>query len=143
MAQSRQASSRIFPGLVLITVGSLLLLHNYRGLELGEVLVRWWPLALIFLGLIKLYDRTVASRSNDPGSARITGGEIMLVVGMIVLLSCVVAIDIGRRTIGGKLPIEISGDAYPFDLDVAPKTVPANARINVRGGRGDISVRAI
>jgi hypothetical protein len=142
MARSRQATSRIFPGLVLITVGSLLLLHNYRGLELSEVLLRWWPLALIFLGLIKLYDRTVASRSNDPGSARITGGEIMLVVGMIVLLSCVVAIDIGKRTIGGKLPIEISGDAYPFDLDVAPKTVPANARIIVRGGRGNITVRA-
>jgi hypothetical protein len=142
MAQSRQATSRIFPGLVLITVGSLLLLHNYRGLELQEVLLRWWPLALIFLGLIKLYDRTVASRSSDPGSARITGGEIMLVIGMIVLLSCVVAIDIGRRTIGSKLPIEISGDAYPFDLDVAPKTVPENARITVRGGRGDISVRA-
>jgi hypothetical protein len=142
MARSRQATSRIFPGLVLITVGSLLLLHNYRGLELGEVLLRWWPLALIFLGLIKLYDRTVASRSSDPGSARITGGEIMLVVGMIVLLSCVVAIDIGRRTIGGKLPVEMSGDAYPFDLDVAPKTVPANARIMVRGGRGNITVRA-
>jgi hypothetical protein len=142
MARSRQATSRIFPGLVLITVGSLLLLHNYRGLELGEVLIRWWPLALIFLGLIKLYDRTVAIRSSDPGSARITGGEILLVVGMIVLLSCVVAIDIGRRTIGGKIPIEISGDAYPFDLDVAPKTVPANARITVRGGRGNIIVRA-
>ncbi|HEY6386967.1 MAG TPA: DUF4097 family beta strand repeat-containing protein [Candidatus Acidoferrum sp.] len=142
MARSRQATSRIFPGLVLITVGFLLLLHNYRGLELGDVLVRWWPLALIFLGLIKLYDRTVASRSADPGSARISGGEILLVVGMIVLLSCVVAIDIGKRTIGGKLPVEISGDAYPFDLDVAPKPVPANARITVRGIRGNIAVRA-
>ncbi|HJX97053.1 MAG TPA: DUF4097 family beta strand repeat-containing protein [Candidatus Acidoferrum sp.] len=142
MARSRQATSRIFPGLVLITVGFLLLLHNYRGLELGDVLVRWWPLALIFLGLIKLYDRTVASRSADSGSARITGGEILLVVGMIVLLSCVVAIDIGKRTLGGKLPVEISGDAYPFDLDVAPKPVPANARITVRGIRGNITVRA-
>jgi DUF4097 and DUF4098 domain-containing protein YvlB len=142
MARSRQATSRIFPGLVLITVGALLLLHNYRGLELGDVLVRWWPLALIFLGLIKLYDRTVASRSDDPGSARITGGEILLVFGMIVLLSCVVAVDYGRRAIGGKIPIEISGDAYPFDLDVAPKPVPANARISVRGARGDITVRA-
>src|SRR5271163_2038616 len=127
MAHSRHRTSGIFPGLVLITVGVILLLHNYRGLELGDVLLRWWPLALIFLGLIKLYDRTVASRSNDPGTARITGGEIMLVVGMIVLISCVVAVDIGRRTIGSKLPPEISGDAYPFDLDVAPKTVPANA----------------
>jgi Domain of unknown function (DUF5668)/Putative adhesin len=142
MARSRQATSRIFPGLVLITVGFLLLLHNYRGLELGDVLVRWWPLALIFLGLIKLYDRTVASRSVDSESARITGGEILLVVGMIVLLSCVVAVDYGRRAIGGKLPIEISGDVHPYDLDIAPKPVPANARITVRGGRGEISVRA-
>jgi hypothetical protein len=142
MAHSRHRTSGIFPGLVLITVGALLLLHNYRGLELGDVLLRWWPLALIFLGLIKIYDRTVASRSDDPGAARITGGEILLVVGMLVLLSCVVAVDYGRRAIGGKLPIEISGDSYPFDLDVAPKPVPENARITVRGGRGDISVRA-
>jgi len=142
MAHSRHRTSGIFPGLVLITVGALLLLHNYRGLELGDVLLRWWPLALIFLGLIKIYDRTVASRSDDPGAARITGGEILLVVGMLVLLSCVVAVDYGRRAIGGKLPIEISGDSYPFDLDVAPKPVPENVRITVRGGRGDISVRA-
>jgi len=142
MAHSRHRTSGIFPGLVLITVGVILLLHNYRGLELGDVLLRWWPLALIFLGLIKIYDRTVASRSDDPGSARITGGEILLVVGMLVLLSCVVAVDYGRRAIGGKLPIEVSGDAYPFDLDVAPKPVPENARITVRGGHGDITVRA-
>ena len=142
MARSRQRTSGIFPGLVLLTVGSLLLLHNYRGLELGDVLLHWWPLALIFLGLIKLYDRTVARRSDDPDSARITGGEILLVVGMLVLVSCVVAVDYGRRAIGGKLPIEMSGDAYPFDLDVAPKTVPANARITIRGGRGDITVRS-
>jgi hypothetical protein len=142
MAISRHRTSGIFPGLVLITVGVILLLHNYRGLELGDVLLRWWPLALIFLGLIKIYDRTVASRSDDPGSARITGGEILLIVGMLVLLSCVVAVDYGRRAIGGKLPIEISGDSYPFDLDVAPKPVPENARITVRGGHGDITVRA-
>jgi hypothetical protein len=142
MAHSRHRTSGIFPGLVLITVGVILLLHNYRGLELGDVLLRWWPLALIFLGLIKIYDRTVASRSDDPGAARITSGEILLVVGMLVLLSCVVAVDYGRRAIGGKLPIEISGDSYPFDLDVAPKPVPENARITVHGGHGDITVRA-
>src|SRR5580658_1098301 len=142
MPSSRQRTSGIFTGLVLITVGSLLLLHNYRGLELGDVLVHWWPLALIFLGAIKLYERAVASRSSDPTSARISGGEILLVVGMLVLLSLVVAVDYGKHAIDGKLPIEISGDIHPFDLDVAPKTVPANARIVVRGGHGDISVRA-
>ena len=142
MARSRQRSSGIFTGLVLLTVGVLLLLHNYRGLELGDVLLHWWPLALIFLGLIKLYQRTVASRSDDPGSARITGGEVLLVIGMITLLSVVVAVDYAKRTIPGQLPSEFWGDAYPFDLDVAPMNVPANARITVRGGRGEISIRA-
>jgi len=142
MARSRQRTSGIFTGLVLLTVGFLLLLHNYRGLELGDVLLHWWPLALIFLGLIKLYERTVARRTEDPGSARISGGEILLVIGMITLLSLVVAVDYAKRTIPGNLPIEFSGDAYPFDLDVVPVNVPANARITVRGGRGVISVRA-
>jgi len=142
MARSRQRTSGIFTGLVLLIVGTLLLLHNYRGLELTEVL-HWWPLALIFLGAIKLYERTVASRSDDPGSARITGGEILLVVGVITLLSCVVGVEYIKGKVGSRdFPIPMSGDAYPFDLDVAPQNVPANARITVRGGRGDITVRA-
>jgi len=141
MARSRQRSSGIFTGFVLLTVGFLLLLHNYRGLELGEVLKHWWPVALIFLGAIKLYERTVARRSDDPDSARITGGEIALVVGMLVLLSCVVGVEYLKSYIdGGKFSIP-SGDVHTFDLDVAPKTVPANARVTIRGGRGDITVR--
>jgi len=140
MARSRQRTSGIFTGLVLLTVGSLLLLHNYRGLQISEV-IHWWPLALIFLGAIKLYERTVASRSDDPGTARITGGEIMLVIGMITLLCCVVAVDyIKTKAEGNDYGIHL-GDSCPFDLDVAPKTVPANARITIRGGHGDISVR--
>jgi DUF4097 and DUF4098 domain-containing protein YvlB len=143
MAQSRQRSNGIFSGLVLITVGALLLLHNYRGLELGDLLYRWWPLALIFLGLIKLYERTVASRNPDSGSTRITAGEIFLVVGMLVLVSFVVAIDFVKTKAQGSDWGGIHmGDSYPFDLDVVPKAVPANARISVRGGRGDITVRA-
>ena len=141
MAQSRQRSSGIFSGLVLITVGALLLLHNYRGLELGDLLYRWWPLAIIFLGLIKLYERTIASRNPDSGPSRITSGEIFLVVGMLVLVSGVVAVDILKSKVpGGRWDVPM-GDSYPFDLDVAPKTVPANARVTIRGGRGDITVR--
>jgi len=143
MAQSRQRSNGIFSGLVLITVGALLLLHNYRGLELGDLLYRWWPLALIFLGLIKLYERTVASRATDSGPSRITAGEIFLVVGMLVLVSCVAAVDIIKTKAQGSDWGGIHmGDSYPFDLDVVPKAVPANARITVRGSRGDITVRA-
>jgi hypothetical protein len=141
MATSRRRTSGIFPGIVLISVGILLLLHNYHGLDLLDVLFRWWPLVLIFLGVIKIYERVAASRSDDPGSARISVGEILLVLGMLALVSAVVAVDYGKRTFGGKVA-EMTGDLYPFDLDVTPLHVPPNARISIRGVRGDITVRA-
>src|SRR5260370_41190368 len=134
MARRRHRGSGVFPGIVLITVGSLLLLHNYRGMELGDVLKHWWPLALLFLGLIKLYDRTVASRSDDPGTARITGGGILLVVGMIVLLSAVVIGDYVKNGIDhGGLPIPVSREAHPFGVDVAPTPGPAHRTITTPG----------
>ena len=139
MPRSRRGDNGIFSGLVLITVGVVFLLHYYRGLELWDLLVHWWPLALIFLGVIKLYERAVANRSGDPQASRITAGEILLVIGMICLLGIVAAVEIAKR----ELPVKFSdvGEEFPVDLDVAPKPVPANARITIRGNRGDITVR--
>jgi|SRR5579859_146873 len=139
MARTRRGSNGIFAGLVLITVGVVLLLHNYRGFEIDELLTRWWPLLLIFLGVIKLYERTVANRSADPQASRITAGEILLVIGMICLLGVVAAIDVARRDFPGR--ISDIGEEFPVDLDVAPKPVPPNAHITIRGNRGDITVR--
>jgi len=141
MPTGRPRSSGIFSGIVLIAVGALLLLHNYRGLELGDVIKHWWPLALIFLGGLKLYERTMASRSGDAGSARITPGEIFLVLGMLTLLSCVVAVDLVKSKVG-DWGVDLGRDRFSFDMDVAPQTVPPDARITIRGSRGDITVRS-
>src|SRR5713226_3088967 len=140
MANSLTGRSSIFTGLVLLSIGTLLLLHNYHGLEIDSLLYHWWPLLLIFWGAIKLYERTAGARTSDPAAARVTGGEILLVVGLLTFLGIVVAIDITKQ----KLNIDfgdISGDSHDFDLDVAPKTVPPNARISIRNGHGDVSVR--
>jgi hypothetical protein len=51
---SRPRSSGIFSGVALILFGVAFLLHNYRGFEFQAVLLHWWPLLLIVLGLIKL-----------------------------------------------------------------------------------------
>jgi DUF4097 and DUF4098 domain-containing protein YvlB len=141
MANSRPRGSSLFSGMILIFVGLLLLLHNYRGLDIRTVLGHWWPLLLIVWGAVKLYERTAASRAGDPGSARITGGEILLVFGLLALLGIVV----GSEIIRDKLPREMPGDwgnKFDYDLDVAPKTVPADARITIRNAHGDISVHA-
>src|SRR5207245_2870572 len=115
-------------------------LHNYRGLDLGPLLRHWWPLFLILWGVVKLYDRSAGSSSGDPGTARVTAGEVFLVLGLLSLVGIVVAADLVRGRLHERgVNIDI-GDDHSFDLDVAPKAVPPNARIAIRWTRGDITV---
>jgi DUF4097 and DUF4098 domain-containing protein YvlB len=140
MANSRPRNRSTFPGLALISVGVLLLLHNYKGFEIGHFIWHWWPLVLIFWGAIKLYERTAASRAGNAAASPITAGEIFLVLGLLSLLGIVVAVDCARGGCGGFKGIDVPG--VEFDLEVAPKPVPADSRITIRNGRGDVSVHA-
>ena len=142
MAGLRPRGSSVFSGLVLIFIGLLFLLHNYRGFELTGIILRWWPLILIFWGAIKIYERTTNARGVQPGASRITSGEVFLVLGLLALVGIVVGVDQARRRLPGMDEIDIGGEAFASSIDVAPKAVPANARVTVRGGRGDITVRA-
>ena len=83
MAGTRSRSSGLFSGLVLISVGALLLLHNYGSLDLSEFFTRWWPLLIIFWGVVKLFERTVGRRFGGGG---ITGSEVWLVLGLLALM---------------------------------------------------------
>lgn len=139
MANPQRRTSSLFPGLLLLFVGLLLLLHNYRGLDVFTVIGHWWPLILILWGAIKLYERTAASHSGDSGAASNTAGEVFLVLGLLSLLGIVVAIDYGRQNLPGK--IREWGNSFDFDLEVPSKTVPADARIAIRTGHGNVSVR--
>jgi hypothetical protein len=140
MANGISRRSSIFPGLLLLFVGTLLLLHNYRSLSIFHVLGHWWPLILIFWGAIKVYERTTANRSGDPDAARIGVGEVFLVLGLLALLGIVVGVEVVKEKGSGFDPI---GEKFDFDiLDLAPRAVPADARITIRGTRGDISVRS-
>src|SRR5436853_1708524 len=139
MADLRPRGSSFFPGLLLLFVGLLLLLHNYRGVSIGVVIGHWWPLILILWGGIKLYERTAASRAGDPGAAKISGAEVFLVLGLLSLLGIVVAIDYGKENLPGH--IREWGNSFEVDLNVAPKSVPADARITIRNGHGNVSVR--
>src|SRR5438874_6143032 len=100
MANSLPPSRSFFPGLALLFVGALLLVHNYRGLDISQLFHYWWPLIIIFWGAIKLYERAVASRSGR-GISTISGGEILLVLGLLSLLGMVAASDIFRSRFPG------------------------------------------
>jgi uncharacterized membrane protein len=92
----RPRSSGIFVGLVMIVFGLLFLLHNYRGFEFHDVFRHWWPLIIIFWGVLKLYERT-SSRALEPGASRITAGEIFLILGLLALVGVVIAVDAARE----------------------------------------------
>jgi DUF4097 and DUF4098 domain-containing protein YvlB len=141
MANTQSRSSGLFSGLVLITVGVLILLRNYGHMDLQHFFTHWWPLLIIFWGIIKLYERT-AGRRFGGGGGGITAGEVFLMFGMFALLGAVVAVDIAKNKLG-DLDVDIGGDSYSFDDLVIPsQTIPAGVRVNVRVGRGDITLRA-
>ena len=140
MASTRPRSSGLFSGLVLISVGVLLLLHNYGHLELSGFFLRWWPLLIIFWGLIKLYERTLGRRFGS--SSGITGGELLLVLAMLALMGVVVGVEYTKARLGPLVDVEVPGDNYEYDVDVTPRTIPPNAPVSVRNVRGDITVRA-
>jgi len=142
MAGTQSRSSGLFSGLVLISVGTILLLHFYGHLELGHFFGHWWPLLIIFWGAVKLYERTLGPRVGGTPGGGITGGEVALVVGLLAILGIVVAVEYGKQKIGESIDIwGGGGESFSFDAEVAPKTIPANARVFVHNGRGDISVR--
>ena len=142
MPDSRPLQRSIFPGLALLFVGGLLLVHNYRGLDISHLFQYWWPLIIIFWGAIKLYERAMASRSGQRAST-ISGGEILLVVGLLSLLGMVAAFDVARNRFPGPwVDLPRGGEKFNFDLNVEPKPVPSDARVTVRNRRGDITVRS-
>jgi DUF4097 and DUF4098 domain-containing protein YvlB len=140
MAYSPRNSSGLFSGLVLLIFGFVFLAHNYGGFELGRLFTHWWPLLIIALGLIKLYERTAGTRYVEPGAARITGGEIFLIIVVLAITGIVIGLEEGQKHIPGW-GRELIGTSYPFDLDIAPRTIPSDSRITIRGNHGDISVR--
>jgi len=135
MAGNPARSSGLFSGLVLISVGAILLLHNYGHLELSAFFRHWWPLLIIFWGVIKLFERTMGRQF---GSGSISAGELLLVFGMLALMGMVVAQEYVKNKVED---LDIGGDSYSYDLDVSPKVVPAQTHILVRAIRGDITVR--
>lgn len=68
-------SSRLVPGGILIALGTVFLLDAVDVVEAGPTLIRWWPIAIVLIGLGRLLDRP-----RD-----IFGGGITALAGVVLL----------------------------------------------------------
>ena len=131
----------IFSGLLLIVLGSLWLLHNFRGSSrIWMLLQHWWPLVFILWGVAKLYDHFMAQRTGEAAPPTVSAGEILLVLLSLAVIGGMGIIDYGMRH-PGRAGIEFPWEeSYSFPETVPDKAIPANARITLRTNRGNITV---
>jgi DUF4097 and DUF4098 domain-containing protein YvlB len=144
MSNGRVRHGSIFSGAVLLLVGVLLLAHSYHPeLEMWGLFSRWWPLLLIFWGAVKLYERRVAKRAGGAALGNVTGGEVLLVVGLLILLAIVGGADWvrGHRNLDDPFDIGfLRGTPYSFTEEIPAKPVLAASHISITTGRGDVTV---
>jgi DUF4097 and DUF4098 domain-containing protein YvlB len=112
----------IFPGLLLIVVGVLLLAARlHPDIRLGYLITHFWPVIIILWGIAKLIDR-FATPQGAVHPAMLTGGEFALI---IIMLALVGAVAFGTW-IHGRLPRGA--------LDIAPflEHASASRRVDVK-----------
>ena len=80
--------SSVSSGLLLIALGVILLLYRFEpGMHIGHLLWVYWPLLIIFLGILKLVDHLMARGDGAGGTAHVSGGEVLLVIFAILVLT--------------------------------------------------------
>jgi hypothetical protein len=67
--------SRVALGVMLIVVGGLFALDALQWWETGDVVSRWWPLIVVGVGTVRLFNRP----------PDYVGGAVMVVIGVILL----------------------------------------------------------
>lgn len=96
--------ARAFFGILIVTVGTLLLLDNLDVLDYGDVIGRWWPLAIIVGGALSF----VANRRHVviPLVLVLTGVAVLLrttgVLDTLELIFPVVVIVVGLFLVFGR-----------------------------------------
>lgn len=116
---------RLWIGLVLVTLGVFGLLGASGVLDASDMINRWWPLAVVGLGVIAM----VSQRSVSLGPIVITGFGLVLLVNqqgwvtgditgpaILILIGAVILVSVGRRTFTGRqAPVAVFAGANVKD----------------------------
>lgn len=135
--------------LLLIAIGLLFLLRNFGySIPLFSEFVRYWPLLLVLVGVIRLVE-FLAARNSDRPIPVMSGGSIFLLIILVCAGTALSAIYHSRNDINwGSLRdnldmdddfVHMFGNEYTFDGDFT-QGLPAGGSIRVTSERGDVSV---
>jgi putative adhesin/cell wall-active antibiotic response 4TMS protein YvqF len=124
-----------FGAIFLVFIGTLFLLHNFRpDLIRWSLLGKWWPLLLIFWGVVRLIENLAGS-----GRRGVTGGEVFL---LVVLILAGIGISIAS-----KVPFRIDdsedlpfGESADVTQELPPRELRPGALVRIETGQGDITV---
>jgi DUF4097 and DUF4098 domain-containing protein YvlB len=137
---------------VLIFIGVIFLLKNLGwSLPWFNLLAHWWPVLLILVGAIKLYEYYEA-RSKGEYASGVGGGTVVLIIFIILFGLGMAGVEHAKDNVNwGEVRDEFGVDddvmnmighrAYTFD-DEGTQDLPAGASVKVISDRGSIAVNA-
>jgi DUF4097 and DUF4098 domain-containing protein YvlB len=135
--------------LILIAIGVFFLLktmHIVDNIALRHWMAQWWPLLLIFWGVIRLIEYYSDQQSGYP-ARRMGGGGIFLLILVIMFGLSITTFDREWPHIRENIDIDgdnpfdewFGGQSYTFNNSVQ-QDIPANANLRVLSDYGDVTI---
>ena len=120
---------------ILITVGVLFLVHNWRPtFEPWEILLDYWPLILIFVGLGKIYDNY--QRTRNPNAAPgISVGTTVGILAFVAVLAFLLWHGRGAARSHGLYSSDFNHTSQTVDLQGAK-----SARAHLEMSAGELTI---
>jgi type VI protein secretion system component Hcp len=146
---TRRSAGVIFWGLLLVTMGVLMLAHNLGyPIPIWPYVVRYWPALLIAWGLLKFVDYFRFRRSGD-NRPLFSGGEVALLIFVIFAGSAITTAANVNPNLGNIFEIgdfdlwDITGNNYSFDehKEAPLADTPGDYGIEIVNYFGNVEVR--
>lgn len=132
--------------LILIGLGVMFLIKNIRPeLRVFETVLEYWPLLLIFWGVLRLVEVVAAYFGGNLKAPRpgVTGGEWVLIVLITVFGAGAWGVQRFAENIPGKVKIggmDVFGETFDYPIDAAKKTTAKPTRLIVDNLRGNCRI---
>jgi hypothetical protein len=141
---------RSFAGpIILIAVGVVFLLANMRVITWSRIcpwFAHWWPLLLIFYGLLKLVEYYSARRDGTQFRGMGAGGVLLVIFIIIFGLSMSATTGVNWKGLGDQTGWhgqfgDLFGNDYNY-TQMIEQDYPAGANLKIVSHRGDVTVTA-